>query len=127
MREIRVAEEVIGHAIVDAINTYIREVLVPRCPPLEEVWDGPDEKELDRLKYEIAAKFAAIWAVSQVEDVMLDNSSTEQWAVWRVDDNGNTFLVRGHLGRAEAERLVAEFTARGHKQMYWAERETESI
>lgn len=46
---------------------------------------------------------------------------TDQWAVWRIDDNGNTFLVRDSLPRAEADRLVAEFTARGHKQMYWAE------
>ena len=68
MREVRVEQEVIGHAIVDAINTYIREVLVPRCPGLGAVWDGPDEKELDRLKYEVAATFAAKWAVSQVDD-----------------------------------------------------------
>ena len=68
MREVRVEEEVIGHAIVDALNTYIREVLVPRCPELEAVWDGPDQKELDRLKYEVAATFAAKWAVSQVSD-----------------------------------------------------------
>lgn len=47
----------------------------------------------------------------------------EWWVVWRIDDNGNTFVVREHVGRAEADRLVAEFTARGHKQMYWAERE----
>jgi UDP-N-acetyl-2-amino-2-deoxyglucuronate dehydrogenase len=47
----------------------------------------------------------------------------ETWAVWRIDDNANTFLVRGGLERAEAERLAAEFTARGHKQMYWVERE----
>jgi len=50
-------------------------------------------------------------------------SSTELWAVRRVDDNGNTFLVQTHLVREEAERLVEEFTARGHKQTYWAERE----
>jgi hypothetical protein len=48
---------------------------------------------------------------------------TDLWAVWRIDDNGNTFVVRENLGRAEAEQLVAEFTARGHKQMYWIERE----
>jgi UDP-N-acetyl-2-amino-2-deoxyglucuronate dehydrogenase len=44
-----------------------------------------------------------------------------QYAVWRIDDNGNTFMVREHVSREDAERLVAEFTARGHKQMYWAE------
>jgi hypothetical protein len=48
------------------------------------------------------------------------------WAAWRIDDNGNTFVVREHLTREEADRLVAEFEARGHKQMYWVEREPEA-
>jgi len=45
------------------------------------------------------------------------------WVVWRIDDNGNTFVVREHLSKDDAERLVEEFAARGHKQMYWAEKE----
>jgi UDP-N-acetyl-2-amino-2-deoxyglucuronate dehydrogenase len=45
------------------------------------------------------------------------------WAVYRIDDNANVFRVRGGLTRAEADRLVAEFEARGHKQMYWAEQD----
>lgn len=45
------------------------------------------------------------------------------WCVWRTDDAGNTFLVRDELTRAEAERLVAEFEARGHKQTYFAEKQ----
>ena len=45
------------------------------------------------------------------------------WTVYRTDDAGNSFLVRDHLTRDEADRVVAEFTARGHKQYYWAERE----
>jgi L-amino acid N-acyltransferase len=53
---------------------------------------------------------------------MTDAEATDGWAVWRTDDNGNTFLVREHLSRDEADRLVAEFEARGHKQTYWAER-----
>lgn len=58
-------------------------------------------------------------AESNTPDVPAD-----RWAVWRIDDNGNTFIVREHLHHDEAERLVAEFTARGHKQMYWTERES---
>jgi hypothetical protein len=53
-----------------------------------------------------------------------NDSRRVRWAVWRIDDNGNTFVVREHLDRAEAERLVVELTARGHKQMCWAEQET---
>jgi hypothetical protein len=69
VREVRVDQEIIGHAIVDALNAYIREVLIVHCPELAAVWNGPNEKELDRLKYEIAATVAAKWAVSQVSDV----------------------------------------------------------
>lgn len=48
------------------------------------------------------------------------------WSVWRTDDNGNTFVVRDGLSHEEAERLVAEFTARGHKQLYFAQKRDES-
>ncbi|PYC72098.1 hypothetical protein C7C46_26020 [Streptomyces tateyamensis] len=45
------------------------------------------------------------------------------WRVMRQDDNGNRFLVARGLGRAEAAALAQEFEARGHKQLYWTERE----
>jgi hypothetical protein len=47
-------------------------------------------------------------------------SPPARWPVWRMDDSGNTFVVREHLDAAEAERLAVDFTARGHKQIYWA-------
>jgi hypothetical protein len=46
------------------------------------------------------------------------------WTVWRIDDNGNVFVVRRCLSKQEADRLVDLFTARGHKQTYWAEQES---
>lgn len=52
-----------------------------------------------------------------------DPAPAPNWSVWRTDDNGNTFLVRAGLARQEALRLVAEFTARGHKQLYFIERQ----
>ncbi|HTO17794.1 MAG TPA: hypothetical protein VL129_01410 [Pseudomonas sp.] len=42
------------------------------------------------------------------------------WCVRRLDDNGNEFLVRDGLSRAQAERLARDYQARGHKQTYWA-------
>jgi len=52
-----------------------------------------------------------------------DPTPGNTWAVWRIDDNGNTFVVRQSLTREEAARLVAELEARGHKQTYWAEQD----
>lgn len=45
--------------------------------------------------------------------------SDSGWQIWRQDDNGNRFMISSGHRRAEAERIAAEFEARGHKQMYW--------
>ena len=39
----------------------------------------------------------------------------------RQDDNGNRFVVAEGLTEAQANQKVAALTARGHKQVYWAE------
>ena len=49
--------------------------------------------------------------------------ATQTWSVWRIDDNGNVFLVRAAMNESEARQLAAEFEARGHKQMYWVAEE----
>ncbi|MFC8451734.1 SPOR domain-containing protein [Kitasatospora sp. NPDC057223] len=51
---------------------------------------------------------------------------TPEYRVMRQDDNGNRYLVAGGLAEAQAEQLAAEFEARGHKQLYWVEREAGS-
>jgi hypothetical protein len=53
---------------VDGINNFIREVLISRCPPLTDIWEGAEAKDLDRLKYELARRVAAKWAVAHLED-----------------------------------------------------------
>lgn len=69
VREVRADPEVVGHAIVDWINVYVRDVLAPRCPALAALWEeGPAVAELNRLKYEVAAAVAARWTVTQVND-----------------------------------------------------------
>jgi 2'-5' RNA ligase len=45
------------------------------------------------------------------------------WTLHRQDDNGNRFVMQSGLSREEAERQVALFESRGHKQRYWAEQE----
>lgn len=44
------------------------------------------------------------------------------WSVWRQDENGNYFLVKGGLTKADALSLVREYEQKGHKQLYWAEK-----
>ena len=39
--------------------------------------------------------------------------------MWRLDDNGNSFIVRAGMTQADAEQLRADLEARWHKQTYW--------
>jgi ferredoxin len=43
------------------------------------------------------------------------------WQVCRQDDNDNRFVMTDFLDEAGAHEQVSLFTARGHKQLYWAE------
>ncbi len=64
---------------------------------------------------------------SQVSAQHAKRSMSEEEKTWRVmrqDDNGNRFLVESGLPEDRANALVEELSARGHKQAYWAERES---
>ncbi len=43
------------------------------------------------------------------------------WIVMRQDDNGNRYEVARVTSRCEAESLMYQYEARGHKQVYWVE------
>lgn len=44
-----------------------------------------------------------------------------RWALWRLDDNDNRFVVAVFARREEAEAVARAFEAHGHKQTYWVE------
>lgn len=48
-------------------------------------------------------------------------AETPRWALWRLDDNGNRFLVAVFACRDEAEAAARAFAVHGHKQTYWVE------
>ena len=58
----------------------------------------------------------------QIKDI--ESEQSRDYIVYRIDDNGNVFVVKKEMRQEDAEHLVAEFEARGHKQMYWAEAES---
>ena len=47
-------------------------------------------------------------------------SGPATWSVHRQDDNGNRYVVASGLAESDARKLVDEYDARGHKQLYWA-------
>jgi hypothetical protein len=65
MREVRSDPEVLVHAVVDGINVFVRDVLLPRCPALKEILRDED---ILRRKYEVAKTIAGWKAVSWIDD-----------------------------------------------------------
>lgn len=59
--------------------------------------------------------------MSSSEPLPVAADDQDLWIVYRQDDNGNVFVVQDNVSRKEAERLVALFEARGHKQLYTAQ------
>ncbi len=49
---------------------------------------------------------------------MSDKPATA-FELWRLDDNGNEFLVGRYPDRASAEARLKELSRGGHKQTYW--------
>jgi acyl carrier protein phosphodiesterase len=45
--------------------------------------------------------------------------SRATYLLWRLDDNGNTFLVDTFTDKTLAEKKMGELSAGGHKQTYW--------
>jgi hypothetical protein len=51
-----------------------------------------------------------------------DNIEPGEWEVFRLDDNGNTYLVRDKLSEIFARQAAQVLTGRGHKQTYWCDK-----
>jgi hypothetical protein len=95
--------------------------------------DAQDGGELEMLRAVVASLGIAWggddigwWAAvpSGSMTFALPSHGHNTWAVWRQDDNGNAFQISGGHSAAEAERICAEFEARGHKQHYWMQLES---
>mgnify|MGYP001209362565 CR=1 FL=1 len=56
-----------------------------------------------------------------MRDARDSSAKSARWALWRLDDNGNRFVVAVFARRDEAETTARAFEAHGHKQTYWVE------
>lgn len=49
---------------------------------------------------------------------MEEQAPSTAFEIWRLDDNGNEFLVGRFDDRMTAEKRIAELAAGGHRQTY---------
>ncbi|MFE3825112.1 SPOR domain-containing protein [Streptomyces sp. NPDC059092] len=53
---------------------------------------------------------------------MNDSGALLPWLVIRQDDNGNRYRVGRYATEDEAQKMADGLGARGHRQVYWVER-----
>jgi hypothetical protein len=98
----------------------------PVLPDVRKMWAAD---ALAKKDAELAAYLPKIQeAVFDVCRTVIDRFAATayppgNWTVYRIDDNGNEFIVEAHVDEDAANRIVADFEARGHKQTYWAQRD----
>jgi hypothetical protein len=96
---------------------------------------GPESNEVELLRT-VARGLGVIWGqdelgwwaavpVTPTSQFTVSHSETERiadnYALFRTDDNGVTFLIAEFRTREEAERRASELARGGHKQHYFVE------
>ena len=70
LHKVRPNTDILHAAIVDGINAYLREVLLPQGLIEQErlsEWTGPD---LDCVKHAIASRIAASWETCEIDEAV---------------------------------------------------------
>ncbi len=84
---------------------------------------GTDSTELELLRT-IASRSGVRWGHDDFGWwAMVRDIEFPTWAVYRQDDSGNTFLVEANITEDTANKIAADFEAKGHKQTYWVKNE----
>jgi hypothetical protein len=84
---------------------------------------GKESTDLELLRT-IAARLGVRWGNDDFGWwAVVEGRGFPGWSVWRQDDSGNQFLMAANLTEEKARSLVADFEARGHKQVYWCSNE----
>lgn len=82
-----------------------------------------DEKYCPHLRLENYDDLTHNECVGEKSTIQTQKTDEPAWAVWRQDDNGNVFLVRGGLTQSAASTLSLSLEGEGHKQTYWVKEE----
>jgi hypothetical protein len=91
--------------------------------PAELLDAGAEASEVELLRT-VASRLGVRWGQDAFGWwAVVKGQEFPSWAVWRQDDNGGKFLMGANLTENQAQDMVKEFEAKGHKQTYWCNNE----
>jgi hypothetical protein len=80
-----------------------------------------DERDLEHIGFHLCVAPASMSLTYDANNRPVAPSPSHRFHVMRQDDNGNQLVVKSVSSRCEADALVGDYEARGHKQTYWAD------
>jgi hypothetical protein len=80
-----------------------------------------NERDIEHIGFHLGVPAAGMSPWLDANGCSVVPAPVYRFHVMRQDDNGNQFLVKVVSSRCEADALVREYEARGHKQTYWAD------
>jgi len=90
-----------------------------RDPSIFEIY--ANRPELEHALFHLGVPGDAVGRWTDRNGTPLSAPVLASWIVMRQDDNGNRYEVARVTSRCEAESLMRQYEARGHKQVYWVE------
>jgi hypothetical protein len=108
---------------VDCGDYWGTDDRVARMDLADAALDRVQDAVLDELADTLGPHLVRVfWLRPAISRVRMPSPPDADWELWRQDDAGNRHLMQDRLTEQQARALAARYEARGHKQMYWAER-----
>jgi hypothetical protein len=109
---------------VDSGDYWGTDDRVARGDLVDAALDRVQDAVLDELADALGPHLIRVfWLRPAIAPRRVPDPPDAVWELWRQDDAGNRHRMQGCLTEDEARALAARYEARGHKQMYWAERQ----
>ncbi len=97
----------------------LQRIDAARDPSIFEI--HANRPELEHALFHLGVSGDAVERWTDRDGTPLSALAPASWIVMRQDDNGNCYEVARVTSRCEAESLMRQYEARGHKQVYWIE------
>jgi hypothetical protein len=101
------------------LSRELRPIDAAREPSIFEI--HANRPELEHALFHLGVAGEAIERWTDRDGTPLSAPVRLSWRVMRQDDNGNRSEVARVTSRCEAESLMRQYEAHGHKQTYWVE------
>jgi len=110
------------HAVIAVDGQTFLLTVVPEGDSTQSLAEVVARGDIRDLVRALASICEAFGVSRETLPWVTDDLSSRPWVLYRLDDNGNRFLMSYFRDKALAEQLAQRYAERGHKQSYYVEK-----